>query len=467
MAFRRKLNVLSEDEIITELFDDNLPDLPSESEDSDVFVDHSDSNSSYSDVVRPTKMRKLIVLSTDFESESDDDSTNVPVNPRVTNFIRIAMLATLNSSVAINLEKNNVNVSILQQAAVEIYDVPVGIISLLSVCYGAVSLLAVVGNFCVLWIVATSLRMQTVTNFFIANLACADIIIGLFSIPFQFQAALLQRWVLPAFMCAFCPFVQTLSVNVSIFTLTAIALDRYRAVMFPLKARTTKLRAKFVILGIWAFAAAASVPYALALRVTYVYDSATGNYTKPFCNNVGIPKVIWKTYNPMLVCLQYFFPLFVISYAYGRMSLKLKDAQAPGNAEGARDAGILRNKRKVIKMLAIVVALFSFCWLPFQSYNLLQEIFPQINNYKYINVIWFCCHWLAMSNSCYNPFIYAIYNERFKREFRHKFHRNSHRRRRQQQFFELDNSNTMVLSVRQSIRVSRIEQSVCHFSTAL
>ncbi|GFY46699.1 hypothetical protein TNIN_197731 [Trichonephila inaurata madagascariensis] len=30
--------------------------------------------------------------------------------------------------------------------------------------------------------------------------------------------------------------------------------------------------------------------------------------------------------------------------------------------------------------------------------------------YKYINVIWFSCHWLAMSNSCYNPFIYAIYN---------------------------------------------------------
>lgn len=50
--------------------------------------------------------------------------------------------------------------------------------------------------------------MRTVTNMFIANLALADIIIGLFAIPFQFQAALLQRWNLPDFMCAFCPFVQ-------------------------------------------------------------------------------------------------------------------------------------------------------------------------------------------------------------------------------------------------------------------
>jgi hypothetical protein len=31
-------------------------------------------------------------------------------------------------------------------------------------------------------------------------------------------------------------------------------------------------------------------------------------------------------------------------------------------------------------------------------------------SYRYINIIWFCCDWLAMSNSCYNPFIYGIYN---------------------------------------------------------
>lgn len=51
----------------------------------------------------------------------------------------------------------------------------------------------------------------------------------------QFQAALLQRWDLPDFMCAFCPFVQTVSVNVSVFTLTAIAVDRHRAIINPLR----------------------------------------------------------------------------------------------------------------------------------------------------------------------------------------------------------------------------------------
>jgi len=32
--------------------------------------------------------------------------------------------------------------------------------------------------------------------------------------------------------------------------------------------------------------------------------------------------------------------------------------------------------------------------------------------YKYINIIWFCSNWLAMSNSCYNPFVYGLLNVR-------------------------------------------------------
>jgi hypothetical protein len=45
------------------------------------------------------------------------------------------------------------------------------------------------------------------------------------------------------------------------------------------------------------------------------------------------------------------------------------------------------------------------------------------SRYQYINIVWFCSNFFAMSNSCYNPFIYAIYNEKFKREYRQRFGR--------------------------------------------
>lgn len=72
-------------------------------------------------------------------------------------------------------------------------------------------------------------------------------------------------------------------------------------------------------------------------------------------------------------------------------------------------------------MLIIVVLLFGLCWFPLQLYQTLQVTFESINEYRYINIVWFCSDWLAMSNSCYNPFIYGIYNEKFKREFQRRF----------------------------------------------
>ncbi|XP_034239004.1 tachykinin-like peptides receptor 99D, partial [Thrips palmi] len=260
----------------------------------------------------------------------------------------------------------------------------------------------------------------------------------------QFQAALLQRWSLPDFMCPFCPFVQVVSVNVSVFTLTAIAVDRHRAVLSPLSAPPTKLRAKVVIACIWFLSLAMATPMAVGLRVvqipddtvvtvvtdigvsalaqatvpTWNYADADTPFTKPFCDLEGMSANTMLVYRMVLVVVQYLTPLVIISLVYTRMAHRLWGSRAPGNAEDSRDANLLRNKKKVIKMLVIVVALFAVCWMPLQTYNFLHMVYPDINRYRYINIIFFCCDWLAMSNSCYNPFIYGIYNEKFQREFR-------------------------------------------------
>ncbi|KAK2576236.1 hypothetical protein KPH14_005605 [Odynerus spinipes] len=304
----------------------------------------------------------------------------------------------------------------------ELYDASTGVIIFLSFCYGTISVLAIVGNFLVMWIVATTRRMQNMTNFFIANLALADIIIGLFVIPFQFQAALLQRWNLPYFMCTFCPFVRTLSVNVSVFTLMIIAVDRHRAVLKPLSAPLTKLRAKLIIVGIWLLSAALAAPMAVAYRVDMVQETTSSGhmYEKPFCYNKNMSINSMLTYRALLTFLQYMMPLMIISVLYARMARTLWGSRAPGNALDSRDATFMKNKKKVIKMLVIVVILFAIFWLPLQSYNVLQYTYPEINKYQYINIVWFCFDWLAMSNSCCNPFVYGIYNEKFKQEFQQK-----------------------------------------------
>jgi hypothetical protein len=91
--------------------------------------------------------------------------------------------STTNSSIGAYM--NNNSVLPVDDTYQDLFEVPAGITALLSFFYGSVSVMAVVGNCLVMWIVATSRRMQNVTNCFIANLASADIVIGLFVIPFQ------------------------------------------------------------------------------------------------------------------------------------------------------------------------------------------------------------------------------------------------------------------------------------------
>ena len=81
-----------------------------------------------------------------------------------------------------------------------LYQFPASLTCFFIILYVVTSIVAVTGNCLVIYVVLRK-RLKTVTNLFIANLALADVIIGTFAIPFQFQAILLQRWNLPPAMC--------------------------------------------------------------------------------------------------------------------------------------------------------------------------------------------------------------------------------------------------------------------------
>ena len=300
--------------------------------------------------------------------------------------------------------------------------------------------MAIVGNMLVMYVVIVSRRMQTVTNFYIANLALSDVVLALFCIPFQFRAALIQRWDLPEFMCQFCPFMQTLSVsvvlecsscsdsplqvNVSVWTLVAICIDRYQAIIRPLAKKQSKRTARLVILGIWVAGGLTALPMGAAHTFQQVLDFDNGGL-KPFCSvrwssiedegeeDAGyLLLTLFQVYFVCLLLLEYLAPLSIISLAYLKMGRKLWGAVTPGQADQMRDDKILRNKKKVLHMMLIVVVVFSLCWAHWQSYSLASIVYPAVNQWKYVNIMFFIFHWLAMSNSCYNPFIYGIYSVR-------------------------------------------------------
>ena len=233
-----------------------------------------------------------------------------------------------------------------------LYPVPIYLIVLLSLLYGLIAVAAVIGNAVVLAAIAHSRGMHTVTNFFIANLSAADALIGLFSIPFQFQAALLQRWDLPKVLCKVAPFVKELSVSVSVLALVVVSVDRYIAVLHPLRRRVSRHAAAAVMFGVWLIGVAAGLPSAVVFRVVsvpLVYGDDDGP-TKPFCM-ASFPRVggidTGAAYRLMLALLQYFVPLVVICFTYVRIMKHVWLSKTPGDAVDSRDRIINRNKRKV------------------------------------------------------------------------------------------------------------------------
>ncbi|KAI0208575.1 hypothetical protein LSAT2_006723 [Lamellibrachia satsuma] len=71
-------------------------------------------------------------------------------------------------------------------------------------------------------------------------------------------------------------------------------------------------------------------------------------------------------------------------------------------------------------MLAVVVLLFGICWLPLHVFILLIDFHPELIIYqtpeqeKLFIAIYYCVHWLAMSNSFVNPIVYGFLNESFR-----------------------------------------------------
>ncbi|XP_022290640.2 RYamide receptor-like [Crassostrea virginica] len=322
-----------------------------------------------------------------------------------------------------NLTIQNISHSTLQNVEItnRPFQVSTGILSLLAILYGFISMLAVIGNSLVIIVILKDKKMQSITNIFIANLALADVLIGVFSIPFQFQAALLQRWVVPYFLCPVAPFIKNLTVCVSVFTLTVIAIDRYIAVMHPLKAGLQMKVAAFLLANIWLFGILSSLPNLVFFGVIEVPDLPFKNQTKPFCAHAYPSKTFMSTHVFYLFFVQYLLPLLVISYTYFRIVFKIWGTKPPGQHLDSQESARTRNRKKVVKMLILVVCLFVVCWMPLHIYQVLSQTYPSINNYENIHIIWFCSNWLAMSNSCYNPFVYGLLNCKFKREYQKLF----------------------------------------------
>jgi tachykinin-like receptor len=279
------------------------------------------------------------------------------------------------------------------------------------------------GNLIVIWIVLANKRMRTVTNYFLVNLSVADAMVSTLNVTFNYTYMLNSHWPFGTLYCKISQFVAVLSISASVFTLMAISIDRYMAIMNPLRQRMGRRMTLCIALGIWVLSIALSLPH-LLFFTTYVHVFSDGGY-RVVCyaewpDGSSTQSYQEYIYNIVFMILTYFLPIGSMSYTYARVGLELWGSQSIGECT-QRQLENIKSKRRVVKMMIVVVSIFAVCWLPFHMYFILTSFMPQITNADYIQEVYLAFYWLAMSNSMYNPIIYCWMNSRFRRGFKQVF----------------------------------------------
>ncbi|KAM8870090.1 galanin receptor type 1-like [Spinachia spinachia] len=277
--------------------------------------------------------------------------------------------------------------------------------------FGLIFSLGVLGNSMVITVLARSKpgKPRSTTNIFILNLSIADLSYLLFCIPFQSTVYMLPTWVLGAFICKFIHYFFTVSMLVSIFTLSAMSVDRYIAIVHSRRSSSIRV-ARHALVGvvvIWILSLAMAAP------VMYYQDIFHTRDNRTFCWELWPPNQK-KVYVVVTFVFGYVLPLLLISFCYAKvlnhLHKKLRNMSKKSEA----------SKKKTAQTVLVVVVVFCLSWLPHHVVHLWVEFgtFP-LNQASFVLRV--AAHCLAYSNSSVNPVIYAFLSENFRKAYKQVF----------------------------------------------
>ncbi|KAJ3606055.1 hypothetical protein NHX12_028098 [Muraenolepis orangiensis] len=320
----------------------------------------------------------------------------------------------------------------------------------LSIVLVAFLFCGVLGNILVILSVVCHRNLRSVTHFFIANLAAADLLLSSAVVPFSALSEILGEWVFGRTFCTAWAALDVLCCTASILSLCVISIDRCLAVTYPLRypAMATEKRGLAAVVVLWVVSAALSVVPLFGWKESDPAEDNTCSITEE--PGYALFSALVSFYVPLAVILAMYCRVYVVAK---RKSHGLKGGN-PGGSEGVmlrihrgkahveeeakekeEELEMSKSKRRMLalkkllrfsrekkaaKTLGIVVGCFIACWLPFFLaltigwYLVTCSVFPSC---KPSPTVFQVCFWLGYFNSCINPMIYPCFSQEFKKAF--------------------------------------------------
>ena len=203
--------------------------------------------------------------------------------------------------------------------------------------------------------------MRRKINYFILNMALSDILLSIFALPMDFVELFVEYWfisdgLLGKTLCKGVPFLKYLSCVVSIESLLLIAVDRFGAVVFPLRRPFISSKiCPSLILGTWICGVIGLCPYLIAFKLVEHDGKLTCalRFTENFLEEKHLQAL-------SLILFALSFALMTI--LYGIILFKIKFEKIPGEQSAiARQQRVKRNSKVLKMVIAIVLGFFLCC----------------------------------------------------------------------------------------------------------
>ena len=275
-----------------------------------------------------------------------------------------------------------------------------------AVAFSLMIIVNAIGNSLVVSVVLLNKSMKTPINYLLVNLAVADLTVALFS-SIQFIITPAIQHPDGARGTMLCKVVTGgnpawIGAIASVFSLIALAIERYFAVLYPhsIRLKLTKHKILVLIVSCWFLSAVFAIPGFWAM----VYRSDIKG-----CGHSWSNPIYAEAYTIGWTIVAGIIPIGIMTGLYSRVVYRLWFAR--DTSTEASQKALLRYRRRATKMVIAVTVVYVFCWVPELSIYFLG--FTGTINLTQVH------HGIAsvliVFNSSINPIVYSLQSSHFRR----------------------------------------------------
>ena len=236
-----------------------------------------------------------------------------------------------------------------------------------TVAYSLILVVSLVGNSLIVLIVYKTPTLRKPINMLIANMALSDLLYPIFLFPVRLADLHVGSWLIGGTLgqawCKIHAFLADISSLVSIQSLILITVDRYAAVVVPLRSPLISRKVcRCLIVGTWILAAAFFSPYFFTFSLVEYQEGkrCMNQWEVIFAEKSSLAIYLLSTY-----IFSFYIPFVVLAILYSIILIKLKKQVHPGEQSANAEEQRTRTNRNVLKMTIAIVVAFFICWIPF------------------------------------------------------------------------------------------------------